>query len=231
MRWHGRRDEPGRPVPRRPRWVDQSLTGLLTLLLGLGATVQIRETREPDALPGATQEDLLRIFDSQKTEAERLSQQVTEARARIDALSARNGDSGQALANATARAQALALLTGSVPATGPGVRVTITDPKRRVTPDLLLDAVQELRGAGAEAIQVNGVRVVTATAFTGRAGAVTVGGVDLTAPYRLLAIGPADDLRAALTGPGLPVSDVARDGGVADVVPADDVSVTALAGR
>jgi len=231
MRWHGRRDEPGRPVPRRPRWVDQSLTGLLTLLLGLGATVQIRETREPDALPGATQEDLLRIFDSQKTEAERLSQQVSEARARIDALSARTGDSGQALANATARAQALALLTGSVPATGPGVRVTITDPKRRVTPDLLLDAVQELRGAGAEAIQVNGVRVVTATAFTGRAGAVTVGGVDLTAPYRLLAIGPADDLRAALTGPGLPVSDVARDGGVADVVPADDVSVTALAGR
>ena len=231
MSEQGRRDEPAGPVSRRPRWVDRSLTGLLTLLLGFGATVQIRETREPDALPGATQEDLLRIFDNQKTEAGRLSEQVAEAHAQVTALGARNGDSGQALVNATERAQALALLTGSVPATGPGVRVTVTDPKRKVTPDVLLDTVQELRGAGAEAIQVNGVRVVTATAFTGRAGAVTVGGIDLTAPYRIEAIGPADDLRAALTGPGLPVSDVAREGGTADVAPADDVSVTAIAGR
>ena len=229
MRWH-RRDGDAPSASSRRRWVNRSLTGLLTLLLGLGATIQIRDTREPGALPGATQEDLLQIFDTQKAEAERLSQQVGEARAQVDALSQRNGSSGEALANATQRAQALALLTGSVPASGPGVRVTITDPKRKVTPDVLLDAVQELRGAGAEAIQVNGLRVVADTAFTGRAGAVVVDGRTLEAPYRVLAIGPADDLRAALTGPGLPASDVARLGGTADVAVSDSVAVTAVVG-
>ncbi|MEU2350405.1 DUF881 domain-containing protein [Modestobacter sp. NPDC049651] len=218
----------GRPVRRR--LVNQGLTGLLTLLLGLGATVQIRESREPEALPGANQEDLLQIFDTQKAEADRLAQQVSDARQQVEALSAASGDSDQALVNATQRAQAIAMLTGSVPASGPGVRVTITDPDGDVGSELLLDAVQELRGAGAEAIQLNGLRVIASTAFTG-GDQVVVDDVPLSSPYRLLAIGPADDLRAALTGPGLPASDVVRVGGTADVAVEDRVEVTAVTNR
>ena len=209
--------------------MNQALTGVLTLLLGLGATVQIRESREPEALPGANQEDLLQIFDSQKADADRLAQQVSEARQQVEALSERSGDSDQALVNATDRARAIALLTGSVPASGPGVRVTITDPENQVGSELLLDAVQELRGAGAEAIQLNGLRVVADTAFTGGDQGIAVDGVPLSPPYRLLAIGPGDDLRAALTGPGLPASDVVRVGGTADVAVDDRVEVTAVA--
>jgi len=223
----------GEPTPRRGRrrWVNQLLTGLLTLLLGFGAAVQIRESREPAALPGATQEDLLRIFDSQKADADRLSQQVSEARQQVQALSQRNGDSGDALSNAVQRSRAIGLLTGSVPASGPGVRVTFTDPDGDIGSELLLDTVQELRGAGAEAIQLNGVRVIASSAFTDRDGAVVVDDVPLSAPYKLLAIGDADALRASLTGRGLPASDVVRVGGTADVAVADRVDITVIAAR
>jgi uncharacterized protein YlxW (UPF0749 family) len=221
------------PAPRRGRrrWVNSTLTGLLTLLLGLGATVQIREVREPAALPGANQDDLLRIFDTQKADADRLDQQVSDARQQVEALSAKNGDSGEALDNATQRAKALALLTGSVPASGPGVRVTFTDPGNGIGADLLLDTVQELRGAGAEAIQLNGLRVVASTSFTDSNAGIVVDDVPLSSPYKLLAIGPGDDMRAALTGPGLPASDVVRAHGTADVVPLDRVDVTAVVAR
>ena len=43
--------------------------------------------------------------------------------------------------------------------------MTIDDTKGAVEADMLLDAIQELRAAGAEAIQVNGVRVVAEHLF------------------------------------------------------------------
>ena len=62
------------------------------------------------------------------------------------------------------------VLNGSVPATGPGLRVTVQDPEGGVTAGVLLDAIQELRGAGAEAIEVDGVRVVVSSYVGGDPG-------------------------------------------------------------
>ncbi len=50
-------------------------------------------------------------------------------------------------------------------AQGPGITLTVEDTKGTVEADMLLDAIQELRAAGAEAIQVNDVRVVADTYF------------------------------------------------------------------
>ena len=58
----------------------------------------------------------------------------------------------------------LRILTGTVAATGPGVTLTIDDPDGSVTAATLLDGVEELRDAGAEAIEINdSVRVVAST--------------------------------------------------------------------
>ena len=43
--------------------------------------------------------------------------------------------------------------------------LTINDPDNKVTAALLLDALQELRDAGAEAVQIGDVRVVADTWF------------------------------------------------------------------
>jgi uncharacterized protein YlxW (UPF0749 family) len=208
--------------------VSRLLTGALTLGLGFAATVQIQETRDPEGYTGATQEDLVEILDSQKSEEDSLRQQIAEAQQAADTLGRSGADSGRALTEAQEQAAAIALLNGSVPASGPGVRVTIDDPRGSVPPSMLLGAVEELRGAGAEAIQFNGVRLVASSYVVGSAGDVEVDGKRLASPYVLLAIGPTDDLAAALTASGSLVSDVSRAGGAARVEGLERVEVSAV---
>ena len=113
-------------------------------------------------------------------------------------------------------------------ASGPGLRVTIEDPEGAVTAGILLDAIQELRGAGAEAIQVDGVRIVVSSYVDGDPGELVIDGQPISAPYDLRAVGPSDDLTVALNVSGGVVADVARFGGTARVTQTDDVVVDAI---
>jgi uncharacterized protein YlxW (UPF0749 family) len=216
------------PAGRPRAWAFRLLAGALTLGLGFAATVQIKETRQPGEHVGATQQDLVEILDSQKSEEDDLRQEIAQAQRAVDTLGRNDADSGRALAEAQQQAEVIALLAGSVPAVGPGVRVTIEDPEGTVPPSILLGAIQELRGAGAEALQVNGVRIVASSYVVGAPGSVVIDGLGVTGPYVLLAIGPPDDLAAALTASGSLVSDVARAQGSARVESAERIEVTAV---
>ena len=93
----------------------------------------------------------------------------------------------------------------------------------------LLAAVQELRDAGAEAIQVNDVRVVASTYFLdapdapeasdpGAAGPVVdVGGTLVQGPFTFTAIGSARTLASAMEFPGGVIPTVSARGGTATV--------------
>jgi uncharacterized protein YlxW (UPF0749 family) len=98
----------------------------------------------------------------------------------------------------------------------------------------VLDAVEELRGAGAEAMQISGadgtkVRIVASTYFVdGPGGGLIVDGRTLPAPYTIDVIGPAQTMRTALTIPGGVNDAVARDGGNVQVDEPETVHVDAL---
>ena len=86
----------------------------------------------------------------------------------------------------------------------------------------MLEAVEELRGAGAEAMQIAGasgpaVRIVASTYFADGAGGLVVDGQTLPAPYTLTVIGPAATMQTALMIPGGVADSVARDGGTLQV--------------
>jgi uncharacterized protein YlxW (UPF0749 family) len=176
-------------------------------------------------------EDLTRILADLNDEADRLSRQVSALRVKV--LRYRGSARGDELALRDAR-EALAdlqVLSGTVPVEGPGLRIVVEDADGRVGWDALLDLIQELRDAGAEAIALNGVRVVAATWLGPAVGGVMVAGQPVTAPYELLAIGPADGLKEALGIPGGPLSVIAAQSGVAvEVRPGDRLSLPAGAG-
>ena len=94
-----------------------------------------------------------------------------------------------ALKAAQERLAALRILAGTAPAKGPGIRMTIDDPGSKVTAPVMLDALEELRDAGAEAVQINGSRVVASSSFGQAPTGVQVDGSTLHSPYRILAIG------------------------------------------
>ena len=217
----------------RVRRVDVAVAALLALL-GFGVAVQVRSTQEDGLLASARQEDLVRILDDLSGRSDRLRAEtaaLTAARERLTSGSDRDEAARQ---EARRRAQALGVLAGTVPAEGPGLVLTLTDPTGEVGADDLLDALEELRAAGAEAVQVEGadgtgpVRVVASTSFQERAGGVEVDGQLLREPYVYRLVGDPETLASALAIPGGVTDSVEQQGGTVRVEREDDVVVGAL---
>lgn len=220
------------PMPPRSwnRGVSAIVTAALTLVLGFALVVQIRSTGEAEERISANQDDLVRILDDLDSREEQLRGQLAERERAVEELSDGRSQSGSALAEAQRRAEAIGALNGTLPARGPGLRLLIQDPEGAVTTAVLLDAIQELRGAGAEAIEVDGIRVVVSSYVGGTPGELSVDGQELRAPYEILAIGPPADLEVALNVSGGVVADVARAGGTAEVEQVDEIVIDALVG-
>src|SRR5450759_1660087 len=177
--------------------------------------------------PVAVRSSRMRIISSGR--GDRLRAEGDSLTATRDRLTAGGQESTAAVDEARQRADTLGILAGTVPATGPGIVLTITDPQASVRGDVLLDTMEELRDAGAEAMSVSGVRVVTSTYFLDRDGGVEVDGRLLRPPYVFLVIGDPRTLAAALDIPGGVLDTVRRrPGASAAVEQQPQVDVTAL---
>ena len=220
----------------RARRVDVLVAALLALL-GFGLAVQVRSTQQDGLLTSARQEDLVQILDELGNRSDRLRQEVASLTATKQRLTTGSGADQAALAEARRRTQLLGVMAGTVAATGPGVLVRITDPKTQVSASVLLDALEELRNAGAEAVQLEGtgdagtvtsVRVVAQTALEDDPAGIVVDGVRLKAPYRFVAVGDPGTLAGAMAIPGGVEDAVRQQGGSTEVTRSQRVRVGAL---
>lgn len=214
-------------TPRATR--GQAAIAALFVLLGFGLALQVRSTEQSDSLSTARESDLVRILDDLTARNERLAAEERDLQATRDRLASGDDTSATALQEAQQRAQTLGILAGTLPAQGTGVAITVTDPTGRVDAAAILDVVEELRDAGAEAIQVGAVRVVAQTAFVdGSPGSLVVDGRTVPAPYTILAIGDSHTLAAAMRIPGGVVESLRNLGGDGVVDERTLVQVTAL---
>jgi uncharacterized protein YlxW (UPF0749 family) len=241
---HGRHElAPHQPKPaigelqprgflRRGRAVFGALALILCLLLGVAIATQVHQTNTGDSLDTARPADLLVLLDSLRQREATLSTEVAELQSSLNALHASGSSDQVAIQNAQARLAALSILIGTVGATGPGVTVRIEDPGPGVAPQAMLDVLDELRAAGAEAIQISdghqAVRTGVDTWIVGAPGALIVDGKTLTPPYSVVAIGDPPTLAAAMNIPGGAVDSVKRVGGTMSVQQGDKVDITAL---
>jgi uncharacterized protein YlxW (UPF0749 family) len=210
------------------RHASAAVIGVLTLLLGFAIAVQVRANSSSDNLSGLREDDLVSILDDQNNRADRLRQQITQLQGSLRRLKDSGDRSAAAREQARTEAQALGVLLGTLPATGPGVRITVADSAGRLGGEDLLDVVEELRGAGAEAISFGAVRVSTDTSFTGARGAVRVDGRSLRPPYDVLAIGDPKTLDTALNIPGGVAATLRTQGGELTVAERSKISITVV---
>jgi uncharacterized protein YlxW (UPF0749 family) len=205
-----------------------ALIGVLTLLLGFAFAVQVRTVGDDQEYAGAREEDLVRILDELNAREERLRDQIADQRNALQQLTSSDSQSATALEEARARAEAIGILNGTIAAQGPGLAMTIRDPDEKVRVSDVLDAIQELRGAGAETMQIDGVRVGVSTAITGTPGDLMVDGRPITAPYEFVVIGSPQNMETALNIPGGVVQDLTRLGASASITQSEQVVVDAL---
>jgi len=217
-------EDAGEPArrPRRPSGTRLLVAGLLALL-GFTLAIQVRSVAEDPTVAALGEEDLVRILANLDAHEERLRQEIGELQETQRRLTTAGESQQEALAEAARRADELGILAGTLPATGPGAVVTLRGGPEGIDAATLLDAVQELRSAGAESIQIDGaggasVRVVASTYFLdGEDGAVVVDGTPLRSPYTVTAIGEPETLAPALRIPGGVVASVEEDGGTVTV--------------
>jgi uncharacterized protein YlxW (UPF0749 family) len=215
---------PRRPLGHRGAFLVAALVGLL----GFALAVTVRTERTPAGLASVPQSDLVQLLSQSDQRSQQLDQELTALQAQAQQLRT-SGDNGIALAQAEDRLGQLEILAGTVGAQGSGVTLRILDPMHNVTADVLVDALEELRDAGAEAMQIGPVRVVTSTFVLDTPRGVDVDGVALTAPYSVTAIGDPHTLAAALAIPGGVIATVdARTGARALLTSSALVRVTAV---
>ncbi len=207
----------------------QLIVALLLFGLGFGLAVQVASNSESDgALRGARQEDLVRILDELDDRTQRLEDEKQGLEKQRDELENSSDQAEEARKQTLEKERQLGILAGTVAAQGPGITVTVEDTKGTVEADMLLDAIQELRAAGAEAIQVNGVRVVAGTYLTDSDKSVSVDGNKINAPYRFQVIGKPQDLEPALNIPGGVVQTLEKEQATVTVERSTKIVVDAL---
>lgn len=216
----------------RSQLVFGALGVLLCVLLGVAIVTQVRQNDSGDSLETARPADLLVLLDSLQQREAALNTEVADLQRTLASLQASGTSDQAAIENAQARLAALSILIGTVPATGRGVTLTIEDTAPGVAPETILDVINELRNAGAEAMEIRGgsgaVRVGVDTWVVGRPGALEVDGQTLNPPYTVVAIGDPPTLAVAMNIPGGAMDSVERVGGTMVVQQSDRVDVTAL---
>ncbi|HEX5993772.1 MAG TPA: DUF881 domain-containing protein [Jiangellales bacterium] len=180
----------------------QVVVAVLIAALGFGTVLQVRAD-EGDQLAQARRSELVQILSDLNQRNSRLEDEVAELQAARRELQSGAQSEEAALEQTASRARQLAILAGTAPARGPGVEVTIADPDERVQARHVMGAVQELRVAGAEAIQLEGgngnvVRIGVDSYFLDPDGVLTVDGVPITRPYVLTVVGDPAALNASV---------------------------------
>jgi uncharacterized protein YlxW (UPF0749 family) len=205
----------------------QAVITALFVLLGFAGTAAIRGTAADTLLTTARQSDLVAVLDDLAQREARLQSEIARLESARETLL--GGDEYDALNEAKRRAAALGRLAGTEPVTGSGITIDISGNLSAIT---LLDAIQELRDAGATAIQVSDrnlqLRVVASTWFADSDNGVTVSGTALSVPVTISVIGDSSVLSPALQIPGGLVDTVGSGGGSVTINPSDDVEITAV---
>ncbi|MEH0973633.1 DUF881 domain-containing protein [Micromonospora sp. CPCC 205546] len=230
----GERPVAAGPAPRRRVTSAGVMIAALLALLGFTLVVQLKTTSTDPTVAATRQEDLVRILYDLNSREVRLRQDIATLEESQRQL--RSGQQGRqaALEEATRRADELGILAGTLPATGPGLAVRFEAGEKSISASRVLDAVQELRGAGAEAMQISGgdratVRIIASTFFLdGEGGSLVVDGRRLTGPFTITVIGDPATMRTALNIPGGVVASVTGDGGKLIVEDREAAEVSAL---
>ena len=211
-----------------PRATKGNLLGaVLAVALGVGIATQVQLTNER-GLSELSQPELIRLLDDISARSNRLDQQVRELEITRDRLLGGTASTGEALEQAQRRADTLGILAGTLGARGPGITVSISDPDRAVSGPVILDLIQELRDAGAESIEVGGVRVVASSYVGDSGGELSIDGTTLERPIIVKAIGDSNTLASAMTIPGGIVETIRQEGANATVKESTSIAITSL---
>ena len=179
-----------------------AVLSVLSLLFGFLLATQLQVISSGRKLMDLTEEELGAIVREITLENDALRKEIVDLELKLVDYERKRGRERSILNQAIKDLQSLEILGGLVPVEGRGVKVTIVDAEGVLKPFDLLELVQELKGAGAEAIAVNNHRLNGFSYFSRKDGGLAVDGEAIKPPYQVEAIGKPDVLTKSLEIPG-----------------------------
>ena len=205
----------------------QAVVAVLVGVLAFAAVTQVRLANEGDAYGNLREAELIQALNGLQAASRKAERDISELETTRAQLRSSSQRRTTALEQAQREVQTLGVLAGTVPASGPGIRITVEDQKTQLTLNHLLDGVEELRNAGVEALEINDrVRVIAQTSFEDDEDGIRADGVLLKSPYVIDAIGNPETLAGALQFQDGFTDDVQRDSGSVAIQKADLIEVT-----
>lgn len=193
-------------LKNRGAWILSVTAGLLAIVLVASIFIQFRtvdESKELD-IEGMREDELKTQIASYKSKYEETMEQYLDNQNKINEYTTainENKETTEILDKELEQAKTLLGLTDVI---GNGVVVTLTDTKEALytyTADDLINLINELKYAGAEAISINDNRVINLTdiVLVNNDLVVMYGDVRLSSPYVVKAIGDSKYLMSTLS--------------------------------
>lgn len=189
----------------------QIAIAFICILLGFMITVQVKSVRKNTAVNNQTMqraEELQTELKNEKERGDSLYKQVLQYEKDLQEYQKNASDSSDQAKGLLKQLQNAQIQSGMTDVEGPGVTVTLTDSQDKsgdvdaalfVIHDTdILRVVNELFGAGAEAISVNDERMIATSEIRCVGNVVTINGNRYAPPYVIKAIGSSDTLEAGL---------------------------------
>jgi uncharacterized protein YlxW (UPF0749 family) len=209
---------------RQPRRT-QAVVAVLLALVGFAAVTQVRANVDDASYTGYREQDLVNLLSGLSDTSQRAQTQLNSLNRTRQQLESTTNQRQAALNQAQSQISSLSVLAGTVPVTGPGVNITITENTGHVQVSSFLDLVEELRTNGAEAMELNDTRIVAQSSFDQAPDGLLVDGKLVKPPYTLRAIGEPGTLAAAVTFTRGPGDELRNDGAQVHVEQADSVDI------
>lgn len=211
-----------------------TIIALLIGLLGFALIAQVHSNANESTLANDRPDDLVRILSDLDARRDRLSTEISTLQDTVRQLNSGAQSRQAALAAAAKRGDELGILGGTLPATGSGLLVDLVPPAgKQIAANDVVNTVEELRGAGAEAMQINGtdssaVRIIASTWFVDVSGGVDVDDRVVGGTLTIAVIGDPQTMQAALSIAGGVVDSIHSDGGDVRFTTPAAVRVSAL---
>lgn len=213
------------------------LLGIMCMLLTLGICVQIKTVSDSSTGVGKTQKEneLRNSVLKWKERYEAIYQEGMDKEKELEELRTEVAKEDTDSVNLRNELEQANTLLGYNEVTGQGLIIILKDANSAkvvgnatdyiVHDGDLLEVINALKNAGAEAISINGQRIVNNTAITCAGNITKVNGEKVGSPFEIKAIGLTEKLKGALTMPGGYLELLEDDGVQVEVKEAQNVVI------
>jgi uncharacterized protein YlxW (UPF0749 family) len=192
---------------------------LIAAILGFMFVVQLKTQQAASGLGGVSAQDLTVLVANLNTRNDELRSEIANLEAQLSDITSAQAQGSTVVDQIGMDLHRIQAWAGQLPVRGPGVTISVAGP---IPGPAAEDLINELHNAGAEAIAVDGVRLVPGSVVSGPPGQLAVDDQPLDDPFEITVIGSKEALTGSLTRTGGIIAQLAATN------PAVTVTVTPL---